>query len=312
MRIQLVNEEGLPIIDITEPIDEMDTPSLSAATDEDEMITEDNYPEPISKLPPDILAINRKNRDQILDLLEDEELREEHKTQREHRVELEKRREAVRGEMQKRMMIQGADLDKTRKAKEMEKKMAKALINGLGESSVPAPSKRVMSQSQDKKPKKTVTFSDLPSPSESAPAKVKPPSKDVDWGDVVAGRLPNKPTSSRSQPMKMEVVERPLASKPSPPAEPPKPADPPIDSDDETDSDLSEAATALESGNEDMVLSAHRHRELALEYHRRREALSSSAATTRPDDVALVDGHTNVNTDDWDTHVRGIHANNSY
>ncbi|KAF8590081.1 hypothetical protein K439DRAFT_1657635 [Ramaria rubella] len=304
---ELVNEEGLPIIDITEPVDELDTPSLSAAT-EDEVIEEDHYPEPISKLTSEALAVSRRHRDKIFELLEEEEEREERRSRREHTLELEQKREAARAEMQRRMMSQGVDLEKRRRAKELERKMAKALISDLGrlDPAVPTTSTSFPQHKQTK----SVTFADLP-PSVGS----KTPPKDeqrrgIDWGDVVPGRLPakrNRLSNAQTQPMKMEVVERSLSDSrtkfmsTSLLSESSNLKDSLRDSDDESGSEnasVSDSTVALEPDVDDVVLSAQRHRELALEYHRRRQALASNAGALHIDDTGLL--NQGCQTVNWD------------
>jgi hypothetical protein len=285
----------------------LDTPSLSAATEEDEVIEEDNYPEPISKLSPEALAISRQHRDKILDLLEQEEEREASKTRQEHQLDLNQKRDAARIEMKKRMLNQGVDLEKRRQSKELEKRMAKALISGLGE---PEPVKnKALPKQPDGKIKKAVTFADHPSAGSETIAKSK---EDViSWGDVIPAMPPTRKdrlTSSRTQPMKMEVVER-TSSLPSnsgstqPELKTVDDTEPAQDSDDESDLEMASETTILELENEDLVLSARRHRELALEYRRRREALTSSAGALSLDDDDLPNDH-GPDAVNWDKEVR--------
>lgn len=258
---------------------------------------EDNYPEPISKLSLEALAVSRKHRDKILNLLEQEEEREALKTHQEHQLELKRKRDAARIEMQKRMLDQGVELEKRRSRKELEKNMAKALVSGLGG---PEPAKnKDYGQHHDGKVKKAVTFADQPSASSEAIAKSK---KDaISWAPS-NDRL----ASSRTQPMKMQVVER-TSSLPSSVLtrqELTKQDDTELagDSDDESDVEVASDTTIPEFEDEDVVLAAQRHRELAMEYHRRREALASSAGALSLDDDNLGQG-------DWDTEVRlHIHA----
>ncbi|KAF8508370.1 hypothetical protein JB92DRAFT_3098010 [Gautieria morchelliformis] len=281
----LVNEEGLPIIDITEPIDDLDTPSLSAATEDDEVIEEDNYPEPISKLSPEALAVSRKHRDKILDLLEQEEEREERKSHQEHQLEMKRKRDAARVEMQKRMLTQGSDLAKRREAKELEKKMAKALISGLGEPET-VKSKVAVAQA-DGKTKKVVTFADPP----SAGSEALPSTKQQAIVPAILPASKSRTTGLQKQPMKMEVVERNSLQAPVPtpgPLEKLNQREPTRDSDDESDLDVASDNTVAESEEDDLVLSAQQHRELALEYHRRREALASNAGAMKIDDDEML------------------------
>lgn len=246
------------------------------------MIEEDNYPEPISKMSQEALAISRKHRDKILDLLEQEEEREALKTRQERQLELARNREAARIEMQKRMLTQGADIEKRRQAKELEKKMAKALISGLGEHGTAKV--KTPAEHSGSKTKKVVTFADPPPADSETVSKVNR-EKMTNWGDVVPARLPPRKTrlaSSQTHPMKMEVVERKSPRQSSNAASTPQllpkveHTESARDSDDESDLEVASDTTMPEPEVED-VLSAQHHRELALEYHRRREALTSSA-----------------------------------
>ena len=302
----MVNEEGLPIIDITEPIGDPDNHSLSAPTEYYEVIEEDNYPEPISKLTPEALAVSRKHRDKILDLLEQEEEREERRTYQELQLEIKRKREAARTEMERRMLTQGLDLEKRRQTKELEKRMAKALISGLGAAETV---KSNVSSVHPGKTNKVVTFAEPPSPESKATPNGKK-QNEINWGDVVPGTLParkGRVAGSHVQPMKMEVVERtsPQSSDPVSTLRPLEKSDmePAKDSDDESDLGLSPDPIVLGSDDEDVVLSAQRHRELALEYHRRREALISSAGTLKLEDNELFGDH-GYDANNWDKEVR--------
>ncbi|GJJ12532.1 hypothetical protein Clacol_006775 [Clathrus columnatus] len=260
-----LNEEGLPIVEIIEPVpDDLDTPSLTAATDEYEYI-EDHYLEPLSNLSPEALALNRQRRDKILQMLEEEEERETRRTEQERRLELQRQRELARKQMEIRMLNQGFEIEKRRKAKEVELRMAKALVTSKSEDTE-------LESTTTHNQKKTVTF-------------VEP---HEDFPKTTSQSL----SSSSKKPMKMTVIERTPVSMPvSGPSSAEKPSfarekaassrsikfiDSGRDSDDELEPDNDTNSTAsMESFDEDIVLSAKLHRELALEYHTRREALAS-------------------------------------
>ncbi|KAF6763865.1 hypothetical protein DFP72DRAFT_873628 [Ephemerocybe angulata] len=117
-RGELVNEEGLPIIDITEP----------------EPVTEDGsfvpYPDPIFKLEQVSAPVRdrlREKRDSILDALEQEERNEEERERQQEREELaasaRKRAEASQNEKERQKNV-----------KELQKKMGKALLRNITES----------------------------------------------------------------------------------------------------------------------------------------------------------------------------------
>lgn len=230
----------------------------------------------------------RQQRERILDLLEEEErqeqLREEQKERQEHEEIVRKRKaEAENG---KARLI---------KAKELQKKMGRALLRNM------APSKEQENQkgvarvqgeedAQTRNPsspkKKTVNFAD--SHDDSSPTTS---SVDASWGDVTAARLrsANRPTlmsqaeSDKHTPMKRSVVER----LPVGPRTLPKPA---IkveerDSDDESEGDASDNGDGAQSDQESILEEddfdfdfAQHQREIALEYHRKRTTIGEETA----------------------------------
>ncbi|KAL7283624.1 hypothetical protein ACG7TL_003059 [Trametes sanguinea] len=231
---ELVNEEGLPIVDIVEPVSgdgALATTNFSSPLPESELI-------PVWKLPPEEQARRRAERDRILDMLEAEELLQQEREEREERerfqAELEKRKEAAKAEM-----------DALKKAREMQKKMGKALILNMAaarerEEQENQAMERAEEQAREErkklKPKKSVTFADLPPDHENQPANSVHP---ADWGDVAPAKLnAGKSTLiTKGQmdklPMKMNVVERtPGASRG--PKSPPPPTSSQADSDDES------------------------------------------------------------------------------
>lgn len=246
-------------------MDELDTPSLTAATDE---IVEDHYPEHFRKLSPEALI----RRDQILQMLEEEEEREKWRTKDEHQARLQRKRELARTEMEKRMLNQGFELEKRRRTKEVEVRMAKALVGNAGEKA-----RSVALGGQRKK----VTFEEpceephskpIQSSSRSAsfPAK-EPMKKDVIERTFVPTPLKDElpkllvdrrsldgiPRTGRSS--KAMVLSRALTFMNNSP-----------DSDDESEPDNDISVGSL---NGDVALSAKMHCDLALEYHKRRETL---------------------------------------
>lgn len=230
----------------------------------------------------------RQQRERILDLLEEEErqeqLREEQKERQEHE-EISRKRKAETENEKERLI----------KAKELQKKMGRALLRNM------APSKEQENQkgvtrvqdeedAQMKNPsspkKKTVNFADSRDDSSPTTASV-----DVSWGDVTAARLrpANRPTLmsqaefDKHTPMKMSVVER----VPVGPRTLPKPA---IkveerDSDDESEGDASDIEDGAQSDEESTLEAedfdfdfAQHQREIALEYHRKRTTIGEETA----------------------------------
>ncbi|KAJ7085801.1 hypothetical protein B0H15DRAFT_846429 [Mycena belliarum] len=276
---QLLNEEGLPIIDITEPLQALDSPLTST-------IPEEEPPIPIAVLPLSEQERLRRERDQILDMLEEEEQAERAKvdasTQEQRQEILRKRKKAAQDE-----------LDRLKAAKDMHKKMGKALLRGLstpGEEntstapSVPVPDPAVAVESYTPTPRKSVKFAD-------AAIEVETPlnaqqSNTPDWGDVVPARL--RPNSGRfitnaqsdAHPMKMQVVER-IPGKHQ--LDRPQP-----DSDDE--SEPPESPTAADSEEDEGFMSdeglaeeadvdyAQHQREILLEYHTKRAKMAETTS----------------------------------
>ncbi|KAJ3500180.1 hypothetical protein NMY22_g19346 [Coprinellus aureogranulatus] len=273
-RGELVNEEGLPIIDITEP---------ESRADEDEFIPP---PEPIFRLaqiPNHTRNRLREQRNSILDQLEQEEREEE---------ERERQRESEELAEQARKRAAAAASHKS--AKELQKKMGKALLKSVTESKNQAEkvkeAQRIKDEEEDAKrkasslkKKKSVKFADLESDGE----------EQVDWGDVVPGRIqpmkrPNLLSESTTQgTMKMNVVER----RPARRASPPRPVAPERDSDDESDvsppSD-SELQSDNELEEEADLDYATLQRQVQLEYYKKRATIGQDAAsliqtTTEPE-----------------------------
>ncbi|KAJ6463829.1 hypothetical protein C8R47DRAFT_1057632 [Mycena vitilis] len=273
---QLLNEDGLPIIEITEPVHVSETQPASQFVDEDPPI-------PAAALPVAEQERRRRERDRILDLLEEEEHMEEVRQQElsedGHQELLRKRKKAAQGEVVR-----------LKAAKDMQRKMGKALLRDISTSRdtttpgtpVPHPLPQPEVQETMSPPRKTVTF-DVATPDVEASE-----SREVDaaaeWGDVVPARL--RATSGRSSisnarfdatPMRMQVVER-VTGKPA--------EEPQRDSDDESeppdsptiaDSD-SEEEGGFESDEElaeEIDLDFARHqREIAMEYHAKRAKMA--------------------------------------
>lgn len=270
--MQLLNEEGLPIIDITEPIHVSDIPSTSLIPDED-------VPVPLTKLPVSEQERRRRERNRILDLLEEEEQKEQAK---EEELSQEQRREVLR----KRKQAAQDELARLEAAKAMQKKMGKALLQGLSSPKEQATAAPPLEPAEVQKvapaPRKTVKFADAEVEPSEAREDATP-----DWGDVIPARLrPNSGPSliSNAQidthPMKMQVVER-IPGKPK--LEEPQP-----DSDDESEPpDSPTVADSDEEGGfgsdgelaEEADLDFARHqREIALEYHEKRARMAETTS----------------------------------
>lgn len=237
---QLVNEEGLPIIDIVEPVPGNEVPVAADPIP----ASQDHNLIPLWVLSPQEKARRRAERHRILDLLEEEERIQTEKDEAEER-------ERFKADVEKRKQAAEAEMDALKKAREMQKKMGKALLKNIAVAREREEQERRAEEEAEKqareermklKPKKSVTFADLPPDHEHQPANSVPIPLPFDWGDVTPATLqtPNKsllPTNGG--PMRMNVVER-LPGKKGGPKSPPPPRQ--RDSDDESEPDS--AATA--------------------------------------------------------------------
>ncbi|RDX56501.1 hypothetical protein OH76DRAFT_1425989 [Lentinus brumalis] len=235
---ELVNEEGLPIVDIVEPVPQTDGPSSTAAAS---VASGDTGLIPLWALSPAEQARSRAERNRIFDLLEEEEriqqAKEEEEEREQFKVDLEKRRQAAEAEM-----------NALKKAREMQKKMGKALLRNLAEArdreekekrELEEKDKEARAERQKLKPRKSVTFADLPPDHEYQPANSVPMPPPFDWGDVAPAKLQTGGKNSlltKAQmdkgPMRMNVVER-VPGITRGPKSPPPPTQP--DSDDESE-----------------------------------------------------------------------------
>ena len=290
--MQLLNEEGLPIIDITEPVDDKQqtTETLPINNVEEPFI-------PLSSLPPSARARRNDQVQRILDYLEEEERREE------------------LNEKQREFEEMAREETSAKAAKELQKKMGRALLQNIGKAKEKERQEQEAQRLQDeiadkgRSPslkKKTVAFVDTVDSSENDGE----PSETLDWGDVTLARLraSKRPTLlSQSlldkHPMKMSVVERFPGGHYTLPSSP-HPGQRSADSDDESDpasdSDLSETAAEGENDPESIVLDqdevdldfAQHQRQIALEYHKKRSKFGQDAAealmNAASDDAQLV------------------------
>ncbi|KAL0574685.1 hypothetical protein V5O48_007270 [Marasmius crinis-equi] len=261
--------QGLPLVDVTDGDQPKSSKGEFSLIEEPPLV-------PLSSLSPTERAKHKKERDRILDLLEQEEEEQERKTaeleRQERQVALEKRKEAARSELEKLKLV-----------KETHKKMGKALMLSMAEAretqEVQVKEERESYEAQPKaasSSKKTVTFADVgpdtPSPSTSS-------NVPADWGDLSKGKLrtPSKPNLLGSQSellMKKDVVER-IPGQPTTP----HPRD--IDSDDESEPELedehSDADQDLEEDEFDLDYALHQ-REIALAYQEKRGKIGEEAA----------------------------------
>ncbi|KAF9469337.1 hypothetical protein BDZ94DRAFT_1303822 [Collybia nuda] len=204
-RGELVNEEGLPIIEITEPLT-----NASERGTGNSLLAEEEQLIQIETFPPPVRERWKQERDRILDILEEEE-REEQKKEEQDDVEV---REAI---LQKRRDAAMKEKERMKGANDMQKKMGKALLRDMAETrskeEIVLPTSNKAENTKANSSKKTVSFA-VESEDEESPSDVSTISKlSLDWGDVTPARLKTTSTrpllrSSETLPMKMNVVER--------------------------------------------------------------------------------------------------------
>ncbi|KAK0463827.1 uncharacterized protein EV420DRAFT_1638740 [Desarmillaria tabescens] len=268
-----VNEEGLPIIDINEPDFEIGSSSNKPFAEPDLI--------PLSSLSPAEVEVRKRERNRVLDMLEAEEEMLERKS---NEAEKERRREALQN-----MKEAGREGVKNfAQTREMQKKMGKALLRNMAAAREKEEKEKAEKEAEDlrkekartkKGPQKTVTFAVPEKEDDKEEENV-----EHEWGDVAQGRLTStkRPTllskfNDSTLPMKMSVVERPPGQSNSPPETPQNLAD----SDDESEPPLSEGGSSSDNPSDadedveegfDMDYAQHQ-REIALEYHKKRETI---------------------------------------
>ncbi|KAJ7172200.1 hypothetical protein C8R46DRAFT_1085101 [Mycena filopes] len=276
---QLLNEEGLPIIDITEPLQ-------VSETQHEPLFVDETPPIAPSALSAAERERRRRERERILDLLEQEE---ETAQAKEDGVSEEKRQEILR----KRKLAAQDEAARLKAAKEMQKKMGKALLKGMGTSRhEPAPAQPPAVNSDAgaeevmQTPRKSVKFAD------AAEVEIREPEEETpDWGDVVPARL-RPPTRDSllskahaqfdaQQPMKSQVVERmpgkPQVEEPQPDSDDEsEPPDSPINSDSDQEGQF---GSDEELADEIDLDYAQHQREITLEYHTRRVKMAETTSS---------------------------------
>ncbi|KAF8350490.1 hypothetical protein F5887DRAFT_1278690 [Amanita rubescens] len=287
-RAELVNKDGLPIIEISEPVEDVDSleAGITSIAQEDQLI-------PLASLPMTQRERLRQERERILDMLEEEERLEE---QREKEQMLEEKKDLIR----KKMEDAAKEKDRSAAAREMQKKMGRALLGGNSTDKEKNGAEIMAGKavpSDSSKPKKSVSFAAEPA---ETTEQEKSPERET-WGDISLARLcpMNRPTlltkvEETKQPMKTKVVER------KPVGQIPTVQQRPLDSDDESDPDDKEDGASLDDGQEsphaeqlpedsasesdatnesleDLDFAQHQ-REVALEYYAKRGIIGQAAA----------------------------------
>lgn len=245
----------------------------------------------------------RQERDRVLDLLEREERQQQ---AREESFASQQRNE----EIQNRKNTAQAEIERLKAAKDMQRKMGKALLRdiaGAKEKQVKVESVKQTELQPEKREgtsKKNVSFADQSEIDEDVHKNRPTP----DWGDVTLARLRSSkgPTlmekaQPEKRPVKQEVVERMPTGKAKAPdesygdsddeSEPP--ASPISVGSDEEEPPLSDVEDEMSNpGDMDLETEtdldfADHQREIALEYHRKRTKISQAALvshTHQPDD----------------------------
>lgn len=294
--MQLLNEEGLPIIEISEPMERAPEPASGASSGTDPAENaEDTGFVPMYRLPPVERARNRAQMDRILNMLEEEERIESERQQARDR---EQRRE----ELEQLRANAKARPERVKATKEMQKKMGKALLKNMADAREREEKEKARQEREDlereearrsRKPRKSVSWAELPKQERSS---ARSPTHDA----LGPGRLPMRPY----------VVERfPArsgASSPPPPvptgdsddeSDPPSPV--PSDSDtsdgirsdsipfptpehaqsDDGSEDEDEPVESHDGSEDGFDIDAIQHqREIALAYFERRNTIGADAA----------------------------------
>ncbi|KAF8912068.1 hypothetical protein CPB84DRAFT_1761183 [Gymnopilus junonius] len=298
---ELVNEEGLPIIDITES-NEPGTRSIPPPITVEPLI-------PLASLPTATRERLRDKRNRILDLLEEEERQTEV---------LEAKRESQEKEeiLPKRTEEAAREKDKLKEAREFQKKMGRALLQNMSKAKEKnekeEEARRIQDEEADKHrspsiKKKTVAFAETPE-QDVKETKVETPNR-IDWGDLTPGilRSTKRPTlMSQSlldkHPMKMSVVER----LPGAQLTQPKTSFPPQQQDSDDESEPENEADSVDgdvSIDEEQILEqvdldfAQHQREIALEYHKKRGTIGQEAAAAMANHIHGVDEEMDIDAE---------------
>ncbi|TDL27421.1 hypothetical protein BD410DRAFT_825103 [Rickenella mellea] len=311
-RGELLNDDGLPIIEVTEPIADAEDDVSNAHSetfDEPEFV-------PLSARAPAEQERLRLMRDRIFDVLaaeeEEQNRRDAEREHRERNEALEQRKEDAKHQS-----------ERLKAAREMQKRMGKALLRNMADAREREEKERaaearaaeaLSARPKTLKPKKSVSFADVPNEDEERSRNPLP----KDLGDVsiasLRGGRRRAFMNKADSPMKRDVFERiPGSSRVVPDNTPPlgdsdddSDPEPPPDSDeddhtgDDTGSDGEkgseehEHSEEFELGDDFDMSNAHHQREIALEYHRLRGTIGEDAK-------AAMTSHSHTEAEDeWD------------
>ncbi|KAF8954610.1 hypothetical protein BDZ97DRAFT_1942325 [Flammula alnicola] len=314
-RGELVNEEGLPVIDINEPVDVsrlQNSGSMPTPVTVEPLI-------PLAFLPASARETLRERRNRILDLLEEQEREADRLAEQR---ESEQRDEILR----KRKEEAAKEKGKLNEARELQKKMGRALLQNFGKAKEKEKeeqeAQRLRDEEADKRrspsiKKKTVAFVESSENLKDGGDEKAESSEGLDWGDVTPARLRSakRPTLMSQalldkHPMKMSVVERVPGGQPMipiPPQTPRQTLRQSVDSDDESDPEHS-SESETEGGTDDDVEAildndtvdldfAQHQREIALEYYRTRNTIGEAAAAAMMDHPYEINERTEPQSD---------------
>lgn len=291
---ELQSEEGLPIVEITEPMTE---PASGASPGTGPTVeTEDTGFVPMYRLPPAERERNRAQMDRILDMLEEEERIEEEQDRARDREELEQRRGNAK-----------AELERVKTAKEMQKKMGKALLKNMADAREKEEKEKERQEREDmekeearrsRKPRKIVSWAELPKLERS------------DDDDAVPNQLPMRPyvverfparsgASSPPPPVPMgdsdDESEPPSSDSDSPSGVPSGGIPFPTPEHDQSDGSEDEDEPLESHGSEDGfdIDSIQHQREIALAYFEKRNTIGADAARA-------MSAHSHDDENDWE------------
>ena len=271
----MINEEGLPIVEISEPVDPTDlrtNKSLPTPVTVEPLL-------PLASLTDEARVRLRGKRNQILDQLEEEERQAEIAQRRREREELENLSHKTKEEAVK-------EKERLKEARELQKKMGRALLLNVSKAKEKERQEQAAQRRRDEEAdkkrsptmkKKTVAFAE--STEQIDRSETEPDSaSSTDWGDVTPARLTQRkrPTLISQalldkHPMKLNVVERMPSRTTASPADSDDDSEPPDSSDNE------EGAPTLETDDFDFDTAQH-EREIALEYYAKRNTVKKDAA----------------------------------
>lgn len=319
---QLLNEEGLPIVEISEPMAESVPPSSAP----EGFIEEESELVPMHKLSEKERSQRRERANRILDMLEAEEEQLNRASSERERAQSNEPSEA------QRLADAQAEAARRLAAREMQKRMGKALLKNFTEQREQEEKARKADERREEearsampspariKPRKSVSFANVPEVDKVTP-KSKPSAA---WGDVSVNafkagmpKVTLKSEMLSNQPMRLDVIERipgkqqesaNLEERDSDDESNPDLPDVDVDEDDgveETppldgdfdDSDVS-SKSDLDPDDDDFDFDqASVHREVALEYLRLRETIGADAHQA-------MTAHSHVGENEWDKPVR--------